>query len=105
MQDVSVTIEAVANPEGTLYGAVHEKDIADALHAQGFPVRPEHVILEAPIRTLDNRLVKLEFTEEISTEVKVWVVREGATPDDDEAGQPDDDDDDGDDEAEDQAGE
>ena len=30
MKDVSITIEAVANPEGTLYGAVREKDIADA---------------------------------------------------------------------------
>jgi hypothetical protein len=38
---------------------------------------PDHVILEAPIRTLDTRMVKLEFTDEIATEVKVWVVREG----------------------------
>lgn len=90
MKDVSVTIEAAANPEGTLYGAVRPKDIADALLAQGFPVLPEHVLLEAPIRTLDNRLVTLEFTDEISTQVKVWVVREGGAAHDDEAGRSDD---------------
>lgn len=90
MEDVSITIEAAANPEGTLYGAVHEKDIADALHAQGFAVRAEHVLLDAPIRTLDNRVVTLEFTDELRTQIKLWVVREGGTPHgDDEAGQSD----------------
>lgn len=79
--DVSVTIERAANPEGTLYGSVQDRDIADALHAQGFAVRPEHIVLDKPIRTLDNRVVKLEFTDEVSAQVKVWVVREGATAD------------------------
>jgi large subunit ribosomal protein L9 len=81
MKDVSITIEVAANPEGTLYGAIREKDIADALHGQGFPVRAEHVLLEAPIRTLDNRVVRLEFTEEITVPIKLWVVREGGGPD------------------------
>ena len=92
MANVSVTIEAAANPEGTLYGSVSEKDIADALQAQGFPIQPDHVILDGHIRTLDNRLVTLEFADEITAEVKVWVVREGETPggdDADETEQPD----------------
>ncbi len=80
MKDVSVTIEAAANEEGTLYGAVHAKDIASALNAQGFPVRADHVMLDSPIRTLDNRPVTLEFTDELRTQVKVWVVREGGVP-------------------------
>jgi len=88
MKDVSITIEAAANPEGTLYGAVREKDIADALNAQGYPVRPEHVVLDTPIRTLDNRVVRLEFTDEISVPIKVWVVREGSGSDEHSAGQP-----------------
>jgi large subunit ribosomal protein L9 len=87
MKEVSVTIEAAANPEGTLYGGIHAKDIADALNAQGFPVRADHVLLPAPIRTLDNRLVTLEFTDEITVQVKVWVVREGGS-DDEPAEQP-----------------
>jgi large subunit ribosomal protein L9 len=87
IQDVSVTIEAAANPEGTLYGSVGSKNIAEALQALGHPVLPEHVVLEAPIRTLDNRIVKLEFTEEITAEIKLWVVREGAVEHDDEAGE------------------
>jgi len=79
---VTVTIEAAANPEGTLYGSVGPREIAAALQAQGQPVRPEHVVLEAPIRTLDNRTVRLKFTDEITAEIKLWVVRAGATEDD-----------------------
>lgn len=85
LADVSITIEAAANPEGTLYGGVHERDIATALREQGFPIDPEQVVLDEPIRTLDNRLVTLEFTDEIQAQIKLWVVREGATPDDLEA--------------------
>jgi large subunit ribosomal protein L9 len=81
MQDVQVTIEAAANPEGTLYGSVGPKEIADALHAQGFEVRPDHVLLDAPIRTLDNRVVTLHFAEDVTCDIKVWVVKEGGSGD------------------------
>ncbi|MGD8453753.1 MAG: 50S ribosomal protein L9 [Phycisphaerae bacterium] len=78
LADVSVTIEAAANPEGTLYGSVGPKEIADALHAQGFAVLPDHVLLDPPLRTLDNRVVTLQFADDLTAEVKVWVVRQGA---------------------------
>lgn len=81
LKDVSVTIEAAANPEGNLYGSVGKREIAQALQEQGFPVDAEFVALPQPIRTLDNRMVPLEFTDELRSEVKVWVVREGATAD------------------------
>ena len=84
--EASVTIEAAANPEGTLYGSVGAKEIAEALQAQGFGIHPDHVMLSAPIRSLDNVSVKLEFTEDISAQVKVWVVREGGALDDEEDG-------------------
>jgi large subunit ribosomal protein L9 len=78
MKDATVTIEAAANPEGTLYGSVGAKDIAAALQAQGFAVLADHVVVDPPIRALDNRVVTVEFSDEISVPVKVWVVREGA---------------------------
>lgn len=102
MQAVSITIERAANPEGTLYGGVHERDIAEALQAQGFAVRADHVILDTPIRSLDKRQITLEFTDELRTQIELWVVREGGalhvddtepedrgeTPDDDEDERP-----------------
>lgn len=92
VKDASITLEAAANPEGTLYGAIREDDIASALNAQGFPVRAEQVMLDAPIRTLDNRVVRLEFTDEISAQIKVWVVREGGAPNAADTAEPDRDD-------------
>ncbi|MBU0640998.1 MAG: 50S ribosomal protein L9 [Planctomycetes bacterium] len=89
--DASVTIEATANPEGTLYGSVGSEEIAAALQAQGFAVLPKHVQLDSPIRTLDNLVVNLEFTDEITAQVKVWVVREGAGEHVDESAEPSDD--------------
>lgn len=80
MKDLSVTIEANANPEGTLYGSVGPREIAAACQAQGFPVLAEHVLLDPPIRTLDNRNVRIEFTDEVEVTIKVWVVREGGLP-------------------------
>ena len=81
MADATITIEAAANPEGTLYGSVSARMIAEALQGMGYPVRPEQVVLDSPIRTLDNRAITLEFTDEISTQVKLWVVRAGAADD------------------------
>ena len=95
MVDVSVTIQAAANPEGTLYGSVGPREISAALQALGHAVLPEHVVLDAPIRSLDNRTVRIEFTDEVTVPVKVWVVREGAlgdgeqaAPEDARAGEP-----------------
>lgn len=77
LKDFQLTIEAAANPEGTLYGSVGPAKVADSLRAHGFEVLAAHVSLDPPIRTLDTRQVTLEFTDEISTQIKVWVVREG----------------------------
>ncbi len=76
----SVTIEANANEEGTLYGSVGKPEIVAALREKGHPVSAEHVVLAHPIRSLDNVTVKLEFHDDVTVDVKVWVVREGALP-------------------------
>jgi large subunit ribosomal protein L9 len=81
MTDVSVTIEAAANEEGTLYGSVGAREIAAALQAIGHAVLPEQVALDQPIRSLDNRMVPIEFSDDVKAQVKVWVVREGANVD------------------------
>ncbi|MCC7294152.1 MAG: 50S ribosomal protein L9 [Phycisphaerales bacterium] len=76
LADVEVTIIAAANEEGVLYGSVGPKEIAHALAEEGHPVRPEHVRLPAPIRHLDKTHVDIRFTQGITAQVKVWVVRE-----------------------------
>ncbi len=81
LRGLELTIQAAANPEGTLYGSVTAKDIAAALQARGFPVVAENVILPAPIRTLDVRMITLEFADDLKVEIKLWVEREGGAAD------------------------
>jgi len=81
LKDVSVTIEAAANEEGTLYGSVGAREISTALAESGYTIAPEFIVLDGPIRTLDNRLVRIEFNDDVEAQVKVWVVREGGKQD------------------------
>ena len=81
LADVEVTITAPANKEGVLYGSVGSREIAAALREEGHGVDASLINLSTPIRHLDNILVDVVLAEDITTKVKVWVVRSGATAD------------------------
>jgi len=76
LQDVEVTIRARANKEGVLYGSVGRREIAVALLDEGFPVEDDHIVLDTPIRHLDNVAVDVKLADDLHSTVKVWVVRE-----------------------------
>lgn len=76
LRDVEVTISSACNPEGHLYGSVGPREIAAALRDEGHDVEPKQVHLHAPIRQLDTVTVPVIFGDDISVDVKVWVVRE-----------------------------
>jgi len=84
MKSVEVTIHAKANEEGHLYGSVNKREIAAALETEGYFVKPEQVILEAPIRHLDTVMVDLRLVDDVRTSIKVWVVREKEEGEEDE---------------------
>ena len=73
---VEVTIPARANEDGVLYGSVGRKEISVALMKEGHPVMPDHIVLSKPLRHLDNVSVDLRFGEDLSSSIKVWVVRD-----------------------------
>lgn len=70
----SVTLEANANEEGHLYGSIVAVDISKALMSAGYAVEPDHIRLEGPLKELGMYTVKLQFSGEVKTDVKVWVV-------------------------------
>ncbi len=70
----SVTIEANATDEGHLYGSVLAADISKSLKAANFPVEPEHIFLEGPLKELGMYTVKLQLHPDVESDVKVWVV-------------------------------
>ncbi|MBX9652495.1 50S ribosomal protein L9 [bacterium] len=74
IEEQSVTIEANANEEGHLYGSVTETDIAKALQKANFDLKADHIKLEGHLKELGLYNVKLVLEEEITAELKVWVV-------------------------------
>ena len=70
----SVTLEANATPEGHLYGSILAADISKALKSASYPVEPDNIRLEGPLKELGMYTVKLHFAPEVEAEVKVWVV-------------------------------
>jgi len=70
----SATIEANANDEGHLYGSIVAADISKTLIAGGYPVAPDQVKLEGPLKELGMYTIKLQLHADVNAEVKVWVV-------------------------------
>ncbi len=80
LRDVEVTISAAANEEGVLYGSVGPREIASALRDEGHDVDASKISLEANIRRLDKVTAQVKFLDDITVDVKVWVVRSQAAP-------------------------
>jgi large subunit ribosomal protein L9 len=76
LEEVEVTVRARANEEGVLYGSVGPREIAAALNEEGHPVHLDQIVLDAPIRHLDNVAVDVKFAPDLRATIKVWVVRE-----------------------------
>lgn len=76
LEDVEITIHARANEDGVLYGSVGKKEVAAALAEEGYAVETKHVMLEAPLRQLDNTTVQIRYADDLQATVKVWIVRE-----------------------------
>lgn len=76
LREVEVTISAACNREGRLYGSVGPREIAAALREEGHDVQPKQVHLPEAVRQLDTVTVPVIFADDLSVDVKVWVVRE-----------------------------
>jgi large subunit ribosomal protein L9 len=74
LAQASVSIEANANEEGHLYGSVNADQIAAALRTGGFPVDPDMVKIEGPLRELGLFEIRLALGHDVETQVKLWVV-------------------------------
>jgi large subunit ribosomal protein L9 len=86
LADVEVTIEAAANDEGVLYGSVGAREVAAALRDKGHEVSAAQVHMPEPLKRIDTAVVSVVLAEEISTSVKVWVVRSKASEEEQDEG-------------------
>jgi len=75
LEELSVTIPAVAGEEDKLHGAITKEKIAEAINAHGIPVDKNQVLLDEPIKTLGIFNVRIKIHKDVEATVKVWVVR------------------------------
>ncbi len=72
---VSVTISKNTTDEDRLYGSVTNREIADALSEEGITIDRRKIEISEPIRSLGVFTVKVKLGQEMTGEVKVWVVK------------------------------
>jgi large subunit ribosomal protein L9 len=75
MSQVSVNIPASVGEGDKLYGSVTNRDIAEALKAQGVVVDPKKLVLAEPIKTLGMTEVPVKLGHNVTATIKVWVVK------------------------------
>ena len=73
LEGVEVTLERKANEQGHLFGSVSATDIAKALQGQGFNINPDDVNLPGKLDRIEKYTVRIRFTEDLTTDLKVWV--------------------------------
>lgn len=61
-----------------LFGSVSTNDIADALKAGGIEIEKRSIHIKEPIKALGVHTVEIKLLPEVTTNLKVWVVKEEA---------------------------
>lgn len=73
--DMALTFHREAGDDKRLFGSVTNRDIADALAAEGISVDRRQVILDEPIKTTGLTDVPIRLHREITAHLKVFVLR------------------------------
>ncbi|MFH1417451.1 MAG: 50S ribosomal protein L9 [Planctomycetota bacterium] len=81
LSGVEVTISAACNPEGHLYGSVGPREISRALMEEGHSVHPDQIKMSTNIKEVGAIEVPIVLSEDVSAEIKLWVVAEKAAGD------------------------
>jgi len=81
LKSYEMTIQRSANEQGVLFGGVSQHDIAEHLRTDGFPVEDRMVRLGQIIKRLDTYHIPIVLAQDLKTEIKLWVVRDGVLPD------------------------
>jgi large subunit ribosomal protein L9 len=61
-----------------LFGSVSANDIADALKAGGIEIEKRSIHIKEPIKALGVHTIEVKLLPEVTTNLKVWVIKEGS---------------------------
>ena len=75
-EGVSLTFTRKAGEHDALFGSVTSSDIAHELEGRGFKIDRRRIELEQPIKNIGEVSVPIKLHKEVTTHVKVTVVKE-----------------------------
>ena len=76
VSDFACTISRKVGEHDKLFGSVSTSDIADVLKKAGFSIEKRAIHMDEPIKTLGVHPVTVKLQPDVSTTMKVWVVKE-----------------------------
>ncbi len=75
LASLSITLSVLTQEEDKLYGSIGVAEIANALKNENVDIDKSAIILDEPIKSLGVYEVPVKLHPEISTTVKIWVVK------------------------------
>jgi large subunit ribosomal protein L9 len=72
---ISCTVAMHAGEDDKLFGSVTNADIADALKIEGIDIDKHAIELDEPIKQLGIYQVEVKLHPQVTSQLKVWVVR------------------------------
>jgi len=74
--ELTVQLKAKSGADGRLFGAVSNKQVAEALEKLGIKLDKRKIVMDEPIRTLGVTEVAVKLHPEVTAKLKVQVVEE-----------------------------
>ncbi len=75
MAGLSLTMPVLVQEEEKIYGSITAQDIIAALKEEGFAIDKSAVLLAEPIKGLGIYEVGIQLHPEVTTHIKVWIVK------------------------------
>ncbi len=72
---LSLTIPVLTQEEDKLYGSVTAQDIAAGIKEEGIEIEKNSILLNEPIKSLGIYEVQIKLHPEVTTTLKVWIVK------------------------------
>lgn len=75
LDSISCTVVVQTGEENKLFGSVTTNDIIRALENEGLKIDKRQILLENPIKELGVYQVPVKLHQDVTTQLKVWVVK------------------------------
>ena len=75
LRSLSLTVPVQVGEEDRVFGAVTSLEIAQQLKDKGYEIDKRQIMLEEPIKSLGIFQILIKLHSEITTSVKLWVIK------------------------------